>query len=270
MKSPSQSQNLSMLTMEANRMFKKFLIIVFSFVSFTLFAAGDQWNPIQRDWSFDGFTGKFDRNSIQRGFKVYKEVCSVCHSLKRIAFRNLEAVGFSAAEIKSLASTYEIADGPNDDGEMFMRPGQPSDFFPSPYANEKAARAANNGAYPPDLSLMVKARPDGANYLYSLLNGYEESLPEGFELAEGMSYNPYFPGMQIAMIQPLTPGQVEYPDGTETSVHQMSVDLVNFLQWAAEPELEIRNNMGIQTMIYLAFFTLFFYVSMRKIWSRVK
>lgn len=231
-------------------------------------ASTDQKHPRQMNWSFDGMTGTVDKQSAQRGFQVYKEVCAACHGLDLISFRNLQDIGFSEAEVKALAASYQINDGPNDDGEMFQRPGKPSDNFPSPYANENAARATHNGAYPPDLSLIVKARPDGANYLYSLLTGYE-AAHEGVELSDGQHYNPYFPGGKLAMPAPLSDGQVEYGDGTKASVDQMSRDVVNFLQWAAEPEMQSRKQMGIKVLIYLAIFTAFMYIAKRNIWSRI-
>ncbi len=232
-------------------------------------ASGDQKKPLQAHWSFDGVFGKVDKQSAQRGFQVYKEVCSACHGISRIAFRNLADIGFSEAEIKALAASYSVKDGPGDDGEMFERAGKPSDYFPSPYANENAARAAQNGAYPPDLSLIVKARPDGANYLYSLLIGYGQEVPEHHQVPEGMHYNPYFPSGNIAMPAPISEGQVSYEDGTEASVDQMSRDVVNFLQWAAEPEMEARKQMGIKVLIYLAIMTIFLYIAKRNIWRRI-
>ena len=234
------------------------------------FAGGaDQKHPKQVVWPFDGATGVVDKSSAQRGFQVYKEVCAGCHSLRLVSYRNLEAIGFSKEEVSAIAAEATVQDGPNDDGEMFDRPARASDRFVPPFANEKAARASNGGAFPPDLSLMVKARPDGANYLYSLLIGYEEA-PAGFTLGNGMHYNPYFPGKQIAMPQPLTEGQVEYQDGTNASIDQMSRDLVSFLQWAAEPEMEQRKSMGIKVMIYLGIFTLLFYLAKKRIWARLE
>ena len=184
-------------------------------------SSSGQKDPKQMHWSFDGVLGKVDKQSAQRGFQVYKEVCAACHGLGRVAFRNLTEIGFSEAEVKALAASYQVKDGPNDDGEMFERPGKPSDLFPSPYANEQAARAAQNGAYPPDLSLIVKARPNGANYLYSLMTGYD-TPPADVHMNAGMHYNPYFPGGQIAMPAPLSDGRVDYSDGTKASVDQMS------------------------------------------------
>ncbi len=231
------------------------------------FAASDAKEPMDIHWQFEGATGAFDEAAVQRGFQVYREVCSACHGLKRIAFRNLQSVGFSEAEVKTLAAEYEVQDGPNADGEMYMRPGRPSDRIPGPYANEQQARSLNNGAYPPDMSLLVKARPNGANYIYSLLNGYDEPKPDHVELLEGQYYNPYMSGGKIAMAAPLLDGQVSYADGTEASVEQMSRDVVNFLQWAAEPEMEKRKGMGIKVMIFLFIMTIIFYLTKRKVWK---
>lgn len=244
-------------------------IIVALFLGSNAFASGDAEHPKEVHWPFDGAFGKVDRQSAQRGYQVYKEVCASCHSLKRVAYRNLEHLGFSEAEVKTIASEAQVVDGPNDSGDMFERPGRPSDKFVSPFANDKAARASNGGALPPDLSLIVKARPNGANYIYSLLTGYEEA-PADVKISAGMHYNPYFPNHQIAMPKPLSDGQVTYMDGTEASVDQMAHDVVNFLQWAAEPEMEHRKSMGIKVMIYLAIFTVLFYLAKKRIWSRVE
>lgn len=233
------------------------------------FAAGDVEPPKQMEWPFEGMTGKVDRPSAQRGFQVYREVCASCHGLRQLSYRNLEAIGFSEAEVKAIAADYSVTDGPDVTGDMFDRPALPSDRFVSPYPNEQAARASNGGAYPPDLSLMVKARPDGANYLYSLLTGYEEA-PADVKLGAGMHYNPYFPGKQLAMAAPLSDELVEYQDGTEATKEQMAKDVTNFLQWAAEPEMEARKQMGLKTMLYLFVFTLLFYLAKKRIWSRIK
>ncbi len=250
----------------------RYAILVFlagMFLGATANAASDVKHPLEKEWSFDGVFGTIDKQSAQRGYQVYKEVCAACHAMHLVPFRTLEQLGFSEAEIKTLAATYEVEDGPNSDGDMFMRPARPSDAFPSPYANEQAARALNNGAYPPDLSLMVKARPNGANYLYSLLIGYEEA-PADVKLGNGMYYNPYFPGGQIAMPAPLSDGLVEYADGTEATSEQMAYDLVNFMQWTAEPEMEQRKRMGIKVFVYLLIFTAFFYYAKKVIWGRLK
>lgn len=232
------------------------------------FADKDREEPKQIDWAFDGVFGKFDKASVQRGFQVYKEVCSACHSLKRISFRHLQGAGFSEAEVKSLAAGYTIHDGPNDMGEMFDRPGRPSDYLPSPYPNDKAARAANNGALPPDQSLLIKAREDGPNYIYSLLTGYTEA-PEGVNVPPGAHYNPYMDGHIIKMAPPLKDDQVTYQDGTKATLDQEAKDIVNFLQWAAEPEMEQRKNMGIHVMLFLGAMTTFFYLVKKRIWSNL-
>lgn len=223
----------------------------------------------QIPWKFDGIMGNVDVQSAQRGYQVYKQVCASCHSLKRVAYRNLAEIGFSEAEIKAIAAEYKVQDGPNDEGEMFERPARPSDRFNSPFANEKAARASNNGAYPPDLSLIIKARPDGANYLYSLLTGYEEP-PSDIEVPDGMYYNPHFPGGKLAMPAPLAKDAVQYADGTEASVDQMSRDLVNFLQWTAEPEMRHRKEMGLKVLIFLAITTIFMFGAKKRTWKSVK
>ena len=230
------------------------------------FASTDSEAPKQLNWAFDGALGRFDKQSVQRGFQVYKEVCSACHSLKRVAFRQMQDIGFSEAEVKALAASYTIKDGPNDAGEMFERPGRPSDTFPEPYANDNAGRAMNNGALPPDMSLLVKAREDGANYIFSLLTGYS-SAPEGVTVPEGAYYNPYMDGHIIKMPPPLRADAVTYQDGTKASLEQEAKDVVNFLQWAAEPEMEQRKSMGLHVMLFLAAMTGFFYVVKKRIWS---
>ena len=233
------------------------------------FAHGNTAEPKQIDWAFDGAFGKFDKQSVQRGLQVYKEVCSACHSLKRVPFRTLEDIGFSAAEVKAFAAGYQIHDGPNDAGEMFDRPGLPSDKFPGPYANEKAARAANNGAYPPDQSLLIKAREDGANYIYSILTGYGQKAPDDISVPAGAYYNPYMPGGIIKMAPPLRDDSVTYQDGTKATVDQEARDVVNFLQWAAEPEMEARKHMGVRVIMFLTIMTAFFYCVKKRIWSEL-
>ena len=232
------------------------------------YAASSAVDMKQVDWSFDGPFGRFDKPAIQRGFQVYKEVCASCHSIKLVPFRKLTEVGFSEAEVKSLAAGYTVKDGPNDDGDMFERPGRPSDKIPSPYPNEKAARAANQGAYPPDMSLLYKARADGANYIYSILTGYGET-PHGVSVPEGAHYNPYFPGGIIKMAQPCKDDTVTYQDGTKATLDQQARDVVHFLQWAAEPEMEERKRMGIKVMLFLGIMTVLFYLAKKRIWSRI-
>jgi ubiquinol-cytochrome c reductase cytochrome c1 subunit len=226
--------------------------------------------PRQLDWSFNGPLGTFDRAALQRGFQVYKEVCSACHSLRLLSYRNLEWIGFSEEEVAAIARQYTVMDGPNDEGEMFERAALPSDRFRSPFANEEQARFANNGAYPLDLSVITKARKDGSNYLYSLLTGYEETPPEGFMLGEGMYYNRYFDGRQIAMAPPLVvDDQVTYTDGTAATVDQMARDITTFLTWAGEPHMEERKETGVKVMIFLAVFTLMMYFVKRRVWANL-
>jgi ubiquinol-cytochrome c reductase cytochrome c1 subunit len=232
-------------------------------------ASSNALEPKQMDWAFDGVFGRFDEPSIQRGMQVYKEVCSACHSLKRVPFRSLTEVGFSEAEVKSLAAGYQIHDGPNDKGDMFDRPGRPSDHFPSPYANDNAARASNGGALPPDQSLLIKSREDGPNYIYSLLTGYGQTPPADHAVPPGANYNPYFPGGNIKMPQPLHDNAVTYQDGTNATTDQEARDIVNFLQWAAEPEMQERKHMGIHVMLFLGIMTCFFYLVKKRVWSEL-
>lgn len=235
-----------------------------------VWAAGEKIELPDRAWSWKGPIGSFDRGELQRGLQVYTEICASCHSLRLVAYRNLAALGYGEEEIKAYALNYEIHDGPDDQGEMFTRPAIPSDRFVPPFPNEQAARAANNGAYPPDLSLMTKARKNGANYLFGLLTGYEEEPPAGVQMMDGMSYNRYFPGHQIAMPPPLYEGGVEYADGTEATVEQMAVDVTAFLAWAAEPELEERKSLGIWVLGYLAVLFVIMVAVKRRVWSNVK
>ena len=219
------------------------------------------------DWSFEGVFGHYDRSALQRGFQVYREVCAGCHSLDLIRFRNLSALGYSEAEIDAFASEATVVDGPDDEGEMFERAGLAKDPLPAPFANDKAAAAANGGAVPPDLSLVAKSRIGGPNYLLALLTGYSEEPPEGVEVLEGLSYNPYFPGGQIAMAPPLFEEAVEYADGTPATVDQMAADVTHFLMWAAEPKMELRKSLGIKTVLFLLLLTGLFYAVKKKVWS---
>jgi ubiquinol-cytochrome c reductase cytochrome c1 subunit len=231
-------------------------------------AAGPEIAIPAQKWSFNGPFGTFDRAELQRGYQVYKEVCAACHAMKYVAFRNLRDIGFNEAEVKALAATFEVNGDLNDAGEPTRRPGLPQDKFPSPFPNEKAARAANGGAYPLDLSLVAKARAGGPDYLRALLVGYKDA-PAGFELGEGLHYNAYFPGHQIAMPQPLNEDQVTYADGTKASVEQMAHDVSAFLMWAAEPKLEDRKRMGFKVMVFLIVLTGLFYMAKKRIWSRL-
>ena len=250
----------------------KLLSIIFVIIiSLKPLHSAEMVEPIKVDWSFKGLTGTFDRASLQRGFQVYKEVCSSCHSMQYLSYRNLGEPGgpeFSDAEVKAIAASFEIQDGPDSQGEMFFRPGKPSDKFKSPYPNEQAAIAANGGAYPPDMSVLVKARKGGANYIYSVLVGYEDP-PPGVKLDDGVYYNKYMVGNKIKMPNNLIDGLVEYSDGTDSTMEQMAKDVTTFLAWAAEPELEIRHKTGIKVMIYLILLTTLVYLSMKKIWSRI-
>ena len=253
--------------------FLKILICFFSIILFQnkSFGASNENTLLKVKWSFSGITGKFDRSSLQRGYQVYNEVCSSCHSMQYLSYRNLGEKGgpeFTKEEVKAIASSFEVTDGPNSDGEMFTRPGRPSDRFVSPYLNMKASMAANGGAYPPDMSVLVKARPGGANYIYSILMGYEDP-PSGFVLDDGVYYNKYMSGNKIKMSNPLTEGIVEYSDGTEASMDQMAKDVTTFLTWAAEPHLEARHKTGVKVIIYLIILSILVYFSMKRLWSRV-
>lgn len=199
-------------------------------------------------WSHHGAMQSFDTAAIRRGFQVYRQVCSTCHSVERVAFRSLVGVSHNEHDMKKIAESYEIEDGPDDNGEMFERPGKLSDAIPSPYKNEEQGRMANGGALPPDLSLLVKARHYGIDYIFSLLVGYTDS-PEGKAMLPGLYYNPYFPGGAIAMPAPLQDGQVDYEDGTPATVSQMAKDVSIFLAWASEPEHDDRKRSGIQWML---------------------
>ena len=252
--------------------FKKLIIVILSTLIFIkpLFSA-ETIDPIKVNWSFKELTGKFDRASLQRGFQVYKEVCSSCHSMQYLSYRNLGEPGgpeFTLEEVKAIAASVEIEDGPDSQGEMFTRPGKPSDKFKSPYPNVEASTVANGGAYPPDMSVLVKARPGGADYMYSVLMGYEEP-PAGMKLDDGVYYNKYMIGQKIKMASPLSDGIVEYSDGTEATMDQMAKDVTTFLAWAAEPELEERHRVGFKVIIYLILLTILVYLSMKKIWSRI-
>jgi len=247
-----------------------FLSLIILFFNKPLIAA-ETPSLLKVDWSFKGLTGKFDRSSLQRGYQVYKEVCSSCHSMKYLSYRNLGEKGgpeFSLEEVKAIAASFEVLDGPDNQGEMFTRPGRPSDRFVSPYPNVNASMSANGGAYPPDMSVLVKARTGGANYIYSILMGYEEA-PANFDLEDGVYYNKYMSGNKIKMSKPLLNEIVEYSDGTVASETQMAKDVTTFLTWAAEPELEARHKTGVKVLIYLILLSILVFLSMKKIWSRV-
>jgi len=253
-------------------LFKLFSIIIIIIASNSYSFAAEKVEYLKTDWSFKGLFGKFDRASLQRGYQVYTEVCASCHSMKYLSYRNLAEPGgpeFSEAQAKAIAASFEVTDGPNSDGEMFTRPGKLSDKFVMPYANVQEAIAANGGAYPPDMSVLVKARGGGANYIYSVLMGYEDP-PAGMELDDGVYYNKYMYGNKIKMASPLDDDIVEYADGTKATVDQMAKDVTTFLQWTAEPHLETRHKMGFRVIIYLTVLTILVYFSMKKIWSRIE
>lgn len=235
-------------------------------------AAEEAPTPPNVDFSFEGPFGKFDPAQLQRGFKVYREVCAACHSAELLAFRNLGQPGgpqFSEAAVEVIASEYQVQDGPDDFGEMFERPGTPADTIPSPFPNDNAARAAQGGALPPDFSVIAKARPGGPEYLHALLTGYDDP-PEGVELRQGMYYNHYFPGHQIAMAPPLSEGQVAYDDEAPETVEQYSQDVSAFLMWLAEPKLQARKELGLQVMIFLAVLAGLLFFTKRKLWRNIE
>ena len=237
-------------------------------------------HPKELHLASDGPLGRFDRPQLQRGFQVYKEVCAACHGLNLVAFRDLAALGYEEPEIKAIANQWaiEVPSVNPDTGEAATRKAVPSDRFPEPYANETAARAANNNAYPPDLSLMTKARHDGSAYVHSLLTGYAKQQPaellKKFPSAKtgpGLYYNPYFPNLNIAMPPPIvSAGQVTYADGTAPTVEQMSTDVSAFLTWTAEPKLENRHRWGMVVLTFLLFATILGYLSYRNIWAEAK
>ncbi len=246
-------------------------------------AAGTQKDAKRISYSFEGAFGTFDRTQLQRGFKVYKEVCSNCHSMNLLSFRNLSEGGiFTEEQVKALAATYTVKDGPNSEGEMFERPGLPSDRIPAPYPNVEASKAANGGAYPPDMSLLTKSRPGwygtfnqfwngigGPQYVYSVLTGYEEPSAELVkEQPEGKHYNPYFgSGHWIGMGAPLLDEQVTFDDGAPNKVDDMARDVSAFLAFVADPNMETRKETGFMVMLYLAVLSVLLYFVKKKVWA---
>jgi len=232
--------------------------------------------PRHVNWSFDGPFGAYDRGSLQRGFQVYKDVCSACHALTHIAFRNLAEAGgpgFTPDQVRALAASYRVPAEPNDQGQTVDAMGQPltraatpADYYPPPFPNEKATRAANNGALPPDLSLVVKARDGGSDYVYSVLTGFGQQAPAGETVGGGRFYNPYFKGHQIAMPPPLSDGSVMYADGTMATVDQEARDVVTFLTWASDPKMEERKLIGSNVIIFLLLLTSLLYFSYHRVW----
>ena len=261
-----------MMLVLLNRIILAIFISIIATLSFadSQHSHGANTKYLNTDWSFKGIFGTFDRASLQRGYQVFQEVCSGCHSVQHLSYRNLSEKGgpeFSIEEAKAIAAQFEVEDGPNSDGEMFMRPARLSDKFAKPYPNVEASTAANGGAYPPDMSVLAKARPGGADYIYSLLLGYEEA-PAGFELDDGVYYNKYMPGNKIKMSAPLSDGLVEYSDGTQATTEQMTKDVTAFLVWASEPHLEAQHRMGFKAIIYLIILLTLVYMSKQKVWSR--
>ena len=257
---------------------KKLLKIYLTTIFLTLsiqnitYSAGENYPLLKQDWSFKSFFGTFDRASLQRGYQVYTEVCASCHSLKYVSYRNLSEKGgpeFSVEQAKAIASNFEVTDGPNNDGEMFTRPAKLSDKFVMPYANDQEAKLSNGGAYPPDMSVLVKARAGGADYIYSVILGYEDP-PEGMKLDDGVYYNKYMYGNKIKMPPQLYDDLVTYADGTPATPEQMAKDITTFLAWTAEPKLEERHKFGFRAIIYLVILTILVYFSMKRIWSRIK
>jgi len=220
-------------------------------------------------FSWDGVFGHYDKAQLKRGFEVFNQICSNCHGLRLVAYRNLSAVGLTPEEIKDVAAAREIADAPNDEGIVSMRAGRPSDKYISPFQNDKAAAAANGGALPPDLSLMAKARPGGPNYIYSLLLGFKDEAPAGHPIPEGKYFNTYFPGNAISMPPQLMEDLVTYADGTKATPEQLAKDITAFLNWSAEPELDERKSLGLKVMIFLAVFTAMLYALKVQIWKNL-
>jgi ubiquinol-cytochrome c reductase cytochrome c1 subunit len=222
-----------------------------------------------QQWSFEGPLGTYDEAALQRGFQVYQAVCSACHALKHLAYRDLAEIGYSDDQIKGIAAQSQVTDGPNDQGQMYQRPAKPSDMFASPFPNDQAARAAENGALPPDLSMIVKAREGGPDYVYGILSGFKDP-PAAVKMQPNMNYNEYFPGHQIAMPPPLTAdGQVPYADGTKATIPQMAHDVTTFLAWAAEPNLNERHRMGAKVILFLVVMAGILYAAKRRIWARI-
>lgn len=244
-------------------------VAALGFTATPVSASGNTPKPPKQEWSFQGLFGTYDRDALRRGLQVYREVCSSCHSLNLVSYRHLGDIGFSEDEIKAIAGEYEVQDGPDDEGEMFTRAAIPADRFVSPFPNTKAAQAANNGALPPDLSLMAKARKHGPDYIYALLTGYSDEIPEGVHIADGQYFNEYFPGHAISMAPPVDDESVEYEDGTKATKAQIAKDITTFLAWTASPELEARKRMGVKVMIFLIVLTALMYALKRRIWSDV-
>lgn len=231
-------------------------------------ASGGVKIPEQK-WQHGGVFGTFDKAAAQRGFQVYKTICATCHSMRLVPIRSLAGIGFTPDQLKEIAATYEVQAGPNDEGNMFMRPGVPADRFPSPFPNEQAARAGNNGALPPDLSLMAKARVGGEDYIYAFLTGFKDEVPAGITVQDGMYYNEYFPGHQVGMPNILTDGGIDYTDGAPNTAAAQAKDVATFLTYVAEPHLEARKSLGVKVILFLIVFAGLMYASKRQLWSSV-
>ena len=245
-----------------------FFVLIFLFSNFNVLASGSGNDLPKHNWSFKGLTGTFDKSAIQRGFKVYREVSSGCHSMSLLYYRDLIDIGFSDEEVKTIAAEYTVIDGPNEEGEMFERPAKPSDRFVSPFSNEQEARISNNGSYPPDLSVITKAKKHGPDYIFNLLLGYTEP-PVDFELGEGMYYNKWKEGHQISMAQPLDEGYVDYDDGTENTLPQLAEDITTFLVWSAEPELEERKKLGIKVILFFIVLGSIVFIVKNRLWREI-
>ena len=245
-----------------------FFVLIFLFSNFNVLASGSGNDLPKHNWSFKGLTGTFDKSAVQRGFKVYREVCSGCHSMSLLYYRDLIDIGFSDEEVKAIAAEYTVIDGPNEEGEMFERPAKPSDRFVPPFSNEQEARISNNGSYPPDLSVITKAKKHGPDYIFNLLLGYTEP-PVDFELGEGMYYNKWKEGHQISMAQPLDEGYVDYDDGTENTLPQLAEDITTFLVWSAEPELEARKKLGIKVILFFIVLGSIVFIVKNRLWREI-
>ena len=245
-----------------------FFILIFLFSNFNVLASGSGNDLPKHNWSFKGLTGTFDKSAVQRGFKVYREVCSGCHSMSLLYYRDLIDIGFSDEEVKAIAAEYTVIDGPNEEGEMFERPAKPSDRFVPPFSNEQEARISNNGSYPPDLSVITKAKKRGPDYIFNLLLGYTEP-PVDFDLGEGMYYNKWKEGHQISMAQPLDEGYVDYDDGTENTLPQLAEDITTFLVWSAEPELEERKKLGIKVILFFIVLGSIVFIVKNRLWREI-
>ena len=245
------------------------IILIMFFCSSSSFSAESSSKPMPKHkWSFNGITGTFDRGALQRGYKVYTEVCAGCHSMNLLYYRDLIDIGFSEDQVKAIASEYTVLDGPNDEGEMFERNARPADRMVSPYSNDNEARANNNGSYPPDLSVITKAKKYGEDYIYNLLVGYKDP-PSNVEIGEGMYYNEWMDGKQIAMPQPIYDESVDYEDGTNNDMEQLAKDVVTFLKWSAEPELEERKNLGIKAILFFIILGIIVFLAKNNLWRKV-